>query len=96
VCWRVQSFYLWKLRRDNIVLILAEVQVKHRSRARCAQADKDLRTLSKVRVVEGLLSQELHKVNQFKYLGVFEEVLQGVRAGVIPRVLEDFKQAQEG
>jgi hypothetical protein len=30
---------LCKLRRDNIVLILAEVQVKHRSRARSAQAE---------------------------------------------------------
>jgi hypothetical protein len=29
---------LCKLRRDNIVLILVEVQVKHRSHARCAQA----------------------------------------------------------
>jgi hypothetical protein len=31
--------HLCKLRRDNIVLILAEVQVKHRSRARSAQAE---------------------------------------------------------
>jgi len=38
----------------------------------------------------------LHKAKGFKYLGVFEEVPQGVRARVIPRVLEDFKEAQEG
>jgi hypothetical protein len=30
---------LCKLRRDNIVLIHAEVQVKHRSRAKCAQVE---------------------------------------------------------
>jgi hypothetical protein len=29
--------HLCKLRRDNIFLILVEVQVKHRSHARCAQ-----------------------------------------------------------
>jgi hypothetical protein len=30
---------LYKIRRDNIVLILAEVQVKDRSRARSAQTE---------------------------------------------------------
>jgi hypothetical protein len=36
--------YLLKLRRDVVVLIPVEVQDKHRSRARCAQAGRDLRT----------------------------------------------------
>jgi hypothetical protein len=31
--------HLWKLRRDNIVLILIEVQVKNMIRARSAQAE---------------------------------------------------------
>jgi hypothetical protein len=38
------EFYLRKLRRDTIVLIPAEVQEKHRGRARSAQAVGSLRT----------------------------------------------------
>jgi hypothetical protein len=33
------EFLSLKLRRDTIILILPEVQVKHMSRARCAQAE---------------------------------------------------------
>ena len=44
VHWRRFRFYLSKLRRDTVVLISAEVQDKHRSRGRCAQAGRDLRT----------------------------------------------------
>jgi hypothetical protein len=34
---------LCKLRRDTVILILVEVQVKHKSRARCVQAESSLR-----------------------------------------------------
>jgi hypothetical protein len=46
-------------------------------------------------IVEGLLSQGVHRVEEFKYLEVFEELPQGVRAGVFfkTRVVE---KAQEG
>jgi hypothetical protein len=33
------EFYLRNLRKDTIFLIPAEMQVKHRSSARCAQAN---------------------------------------------------------
>jgi hypothetical protein len=46
--------------------------------------------VSKVEWLKDCCRKELHRVNQFKYLEVFEEVPQGVRAEGIPRVLEDF------
>jgi hypothetical protein len=45
VCVDKESeFYLRKLRRDIVVLIPAEVKVKHRGHARSAQAVGSLRT----------------------------------------------------
>jgi hypothetical protein len=46
--------------------------------------------VSKVEWLKDCCRKELHRVNQFKYLGVLEEVPQGVHAEGIPRVLEDF------
>jgi hypothetical protein len=56
---------LCKLRRDNTVLILAEVQVKHRSHAKCALAEKSLRVCNLSETVERLLSQRVHRVEEF-------------------------------
>jgi hypothetical protein len=38
----------------------------------------------------------VHRVEEVQILSVFEEVPQGVRAGVIPRVLEDFQASSGG
>jgi hypothetical protein len=56
------EFYLRKLRRDTIVLILVEVQVKHKSRERCAQAGRDLRIYRLRLKDEGRMLQRVHRV----------------------------------
>jgi hypothetical protein len=50
-----------------------EVQVRHRSRARCAQAGWKFRTCQPRRGFEDCCRKELHRVKGFKYLDVFEE-----------------------
>jgi hypothetical protein len=59
---------LCKLRRDNIVLILVEVQVKHRSRAKCALAEKSLRVCNLRELLKRLLSQGVHRVEEAQIL----------------------------
>jgi hypothetical protein len=81
---------LCKLRRDNIVLILTEVQVKHRSRARCVQAEKSLRVCNLRELLKDCCRRECTESKRFKYLEVFEELPQGVRARIFPKGLEDF------
>jgi hypothetical protein len=56
---------LCKLRRDNTILILAEVQDKNRSCARCAQAEKSLRVRKLRELLERLLLQRVHRVEEF-------------------------------
>jgi hypothetical protein len=79
-------FYLSKLRKDTVVLILAEVQVKHRSRARCAQASRGLRTYQLRLKGEGLLLQKVHGVEESNSQKLFGRFPQGVRVGVFPRL----------
>jgi hypothetical protein len=51
----------------------AEVQVKHRSRARCTQAGWKFRNYQPKRGFEDCCHKELRRVKGFKYLDVFEE-----------------------
>ena len=57
--------HLCKLRRDNTVLILTEVKDKHRSRARCVQAEKSLRVHNQRELLKRLLSQGVRRVKEF-------------------------------
>jgi hypothetical protein len=77
------EFYLRKLRRDTIVLIPKKVQVKHRIRARSAQASGSLRIYQLRLKSERLLLQRVHKVERIKYIKVFERLSQGVCARVL-------------
>jgi hypothetical protein len=54
--------WLYKLRRDKIVLILAEVQDKNKSRERCAQVEKSLRVRNLRELLKRLFSQGVHRV----------------------------------
>jgi hypothetical protein len=59
VCFgKGSEFYLRKLRRDTIVLIPAEVQVKHISHARCAQASRTLEVTTKVEEMKDCCCRE--------------------------------------
>jgi hypothetical protein len=60
---------LCKLRRDNLVLILAEVQVKHRSHARSAQAEKSLRVCNLRETVEKTVVAESAQSLRIQILG---------------------------
>jgi hypothetical protein len=56
---------LCKLKRDKNVLILVEVQDKHRSHARCAQVEKSLRVCNQRDLLKRLLSQGVCGVEEF-------------------------------
>jgi hypothetical protein len=79
------KFYLRKLRRDTVVLIPVEVQEKHRSHARSAQAVGSLRTYQ---LREGLKDYCCRECTESKNQipEVFERFSQGVRAGVLMRL----------
>jgi hypothetical protein len=61
--------HLYKLRRDNLVLILIEVQVEHMSCARSAQVEKNLRVCNLREIIERMLSQRVHRVEEVQILG---------------------------
>jgi hypothetical protein len=47
-------------------------------------------------IVERLLSQGVHRVEELQYLEVFQGLPQGVRAGIFPRGLGDFQARSRG
>jgi hypothetical protein len=78
------EFISEKLRRDTIVLIFRRSASQAQKPCKVCAGWLKVQNLSTERRVEGLLSQEeLHRVKELKYLEVFEEVPQGVRAEVL-------------
>lgn len=65
---RVQSFISEISGGLTIVLILAEVQIEYRSRARSAQAEKSLRVCEPERLLKDCCRRECAESKDFNYL----------------------------